>query len=551
MRVQRPDDLDRPSSATITAIAARRLETLALGPRLLVTGLTIAIMTSLFYGRTFFRDFAIIFEGGYRISLGQIPYRDFYMPVGPVTMYLQAFTTWLLGATSLALLAHAILLASLISLLALDLGRKHFGRTFGIFFALFLIVSYNGVWGNPWYNETAYFFFVVSCLLIIYKIFSDQLTRFDLGLLSVLSALAFFSKQDMLIMVPMIAAYAIASGKARTSRVMGFYVAPFLAMLALTILALQSNGDFMYWFNFGQAPHESRLELSRGLVLELLSDWRFFIIVAAAALLALVWSSRPRLKSVLLCLIVVTIVPLITTVTSGLAQQARLQSVPLIVFLLLLTVLGSERTEPRVLDRWAAKRLSIDTRIVRFLVCLLFFLVLLVLVRPSYVVASAMTNAIVAGRDYGIAPLTKLAELNGVDRRVRIEKGAYRGMLAEREVSADLERIRGIISANDRSFINMSELTFLYADFSVEPPVGFPLWFDHGISFFDAQYPFLTTELVARAPRVILLQDAHNHKDEGLQARLRDYYEANGYEMAFSARAPRPDRNIDVFVLQR
>ena len=38
----------------------------------------------------FFRDYSIIYEGAYRISLGQIPFNDFGLPVGPVSLLLPA-----------------------------------------------------------------------------------------------------------------------------------------------------------------------------------------------------------------------------------------------------------------------------------------------------------------------------------------------------------------------------------------------------------------------------------------------------------------------------
>jgi len=42
-------------------------------------------------------DQSIIFDGGYRVLLGQIPYKDFVTPFGPVTFWIQGIIFKLLG----------------------------------------------------------------------------------------------------------------------------------------------------------------------------------------------------------------------------------------------------------------------------------------------------------------------------------------------------------------------------------------------------------------------------------------------------------------------
>ena len=58
-------------------------------------------------GGMFFRDFSIVFEGGLRILYGQIPFRDFFLPSGPVVYYMQALFHWLCGENASAMLLHA------------------------------------------------------------------------------------------------------------------------------------------------------------------------------------------------------------------------------------------------------------------------------------------------------------------------------------------------------------------------------------------------------------------------------------------------------------
>ncbi|MGF3555026.1 MAG: hypothetical protein ACQXXF_07165, partial [Thermoplasmatota archaeon] len=59
------------------------------------------------YGSFFYSDWRIIFEGSYRIFKGQVPYRDFFMPVGPVVFYFQAFFDFLFSPNLLAMAMHS------------------------------------------------------------------------------------------------------------------------------------------------------------------------------------------------------------------------------------------------------------------------------------------------------------------------------------------------------------------------------------------------------------------------------------------------------------
>ena len=131
------------ASETRPGVAAREW------PFVLSSGLiAVAITFSLFYGTSFFRDMAIVFEGGYRIAGGQVPFRDFYTPGGIVVFYLQALAILASGANALSMVTHAAVLAAIVA----------------------MVLSLNGIFGNPGYSFVAYFFFDVICLLLLRRL---------------------------------------------------------------------------------------------------------------------------------------------------------------------------------------------------------------------------------------------------------------------------------------------------------------------------------------------------------------------------------------------
>ncbi len=503
---------------------------------ILASLIALAITFSLFYGTSFFRDMVIVFEGGYRIAGGQVPFRDFYIPGGVVVFYMQALAIWIFGASALSMPAHAGLLAAIVAVMTYRLAREDLGRALSLTASAFMVLSLNGIFGSPHYGFVAYFFFNVVCLLLLRRLEQPVSPGFAAGL-AVLSALAILSKQDLLVTVPLVALYLWLSGLADARMVLLAYLAPLAMLLLATAALFQLQGDFLYWFHHGQAPHQSRLPAPGDLIGAIVWDWRFWIALGAIA--ALLWRRGPadRTRSGLLSVLFLAVPPLVLAQTSGLEEQTRLQGIPLLLLVLYRLATTSERLAE------LGKRSGIRRRTLTHLAKTALVGALLVLVTPV---------ALLVSLDVNLAHHLGRPSLSGVgDGDVRIDEGAYRGVLLREAAARDLSRIRALIRERGARIVNLSSYAFIYADFDLPPPRDLPLWFDHGITFFDAQLPALTEGLVARKPEVLLLQDAHNHHDREVHGRLRDYFLAHGYERVMRAASPRADRPIDVLVRKR
>ncbi len=113
-------------------------------------------------------DSNILFDGGWRILSGQIPYKDFVAPV-IVPMYLQAIFFKIFGVNFNAYRLHAAVVnmvatgLSLIVLRGLLPARPWLWGTG----ALFTAVWFYPFWGTPWYYQSSVFFGLigVACVL--------------------------------------------------------------------------------------------------------------------------------------------------------------------------------------------------------------------------------------------------------------------------------------------------------------------------------------------------------------------------------------------------
>jgi len=123
-------------------------------------------------------DQSIVFDGGYRILSGQVPYRDFIMPIGPVVFWLQAqFFRWFGVTYWTHILAAAVLnaLAAGLSVLAVRMvfpGRRMLSYVAGFLTAVWFYPPF----GTLYPDQTAFFFGLAALvsLLVGFRVGADR-----------------------------------------------------------------------------------------------------------------------------------------------------------------------------------------------------------------------------------------------------------------------------------------------------------------------------------------------------------------------------------------
>ena len=113
-------------------------------------------------------DQSIVFDGAWRVSTGQVPFRDFSLPNGLPLIYLQAVFFRLMGVTWFAYCLHAAILNGLFGLLALALLRR-FGAAWGssVLYAAASTVVFYPPFGVPYMEQHAFFFSLLALVLMV------------------------------------------------------------------------------------------------------------------------------------------------------------------------------------------------------------------------------------------------------------------------------------------------------------------------------------------------------------------------------------------------
>ncbi len=470
----------------------------------------------------FFRDYSIIFDGGLRISAGQVPYRDFYLPIGPMVLYLQAFFNWVIGAGTNSLLLHASVLNSIVLSCFFLYAQKHINLIPALGLTFIFHFFYYGATVNPWYNHTALFFYILAQLLLLNECEKEfRLSWLTLIMLGFLSTLSLFSKQDIGALGIAFIGSQIVFFSVNRWRDLIIFIVTIVIFTSLIVVIYQQVSDFGYWFNYGQPPHSSRIHRLSGLVGKyMIRDVRWHILVIVPVLFLLLKDFRQNTWMHLYLTLGFAGFSLIIFHTSGQSRWTAYFALPFVgVFLIRLLI---ENKNFILAEK--------HKNTVIYLICWILL---------AYCYPIALKN---------ISPVG----LNLNKSYHPLQNSSYQGMLFQSEVLAGIEKIKAELqnkkSSDDSEWLlNMSSYTFLYQDFGVVPPVGTHLWYHFDVTTFEEDYRRFKERLREKPFEYILLQEMSSGTPE---SEFHQYLASIGYQSLFSVPTPKSgrDRRYDLTV---
>jgi hypothetical protein len=205
------------------------------------------------------------YEGAYRMYLGQMPFKDFGIPVG-YGYWIVPFIFFKIFGPYMGTLVKAQVFINIISGLGfrsiLNSLKVDAGVRLITVFLFVISYSFFNFW--PWYNHTVIVYEIVGlAFLFISFRYEGKWKIFMFNLLAALFLfLSFFTKQDGGFFAVMIGGtLALYQSIVRKSFLSVLYlIVSFILVVSVFILPLIPY-DFLYWFNYGQPPHYSRMNL--------------------------------------------------------------------------------------------------------------------------------------------------------------------------------------------------------------------------------------------------------------------------------------------------
>lgn len=239
-------------------------------------------------------------EGAYRLSQGQIPFKDFGIPMGYMYWVIPAFFFKLFGPQMITLVKAQVLI-NIVSGVAFRSILKSLSLQPGVTFLCVLLYcvsfSFFNFW--PWYNHTVIVYEMIGLAFLMRYLFSEKKRLILLFLSASFIFFSFFTKQDGGALAFLICILLLIYDSIYKKQWAGLlvFVCAFI-IVALAIIAPLTRYNFAYWFNHGQAPHTSRVSIFE-IVDEFLysSHWiKFYLLLIVLLLLAGYYNMREFVK---------------------------------------------------------------------------------------------------------------------------------------------------------------------------------------------------------------------------------------------------------------
>jgi hypothetical protein len=215
-----------------------------------------------------FRDnIYLSWEGAYRIYQGQMPFVDFGMPLGYGYWLLPSLGFHVFGPSLFSLIKIQVFINIISGIAFLSLVKRFTQDKGLILTTLFLyLVSYSFFNFWPWYNHSVIVFEFIGLAFLLIPLMDSQMSKWKrfglLGVSAFFIFLSLFTKQDggafALFISGILLIYFSIIRKELYHLL--FFGASYLAISLIFILPLIPH-EFGYWFNYGQAPHYSRISL--------------------------------------------------------------------------------------------------------------------------------------------------------------------------------------------------------------------------------------------------------------------------------------------------
>ena len=124
-------------------------------------------------------DNTVLYNGGYRVLKGYVPFTDYWLVTGPLLDYLNAFFFKILGVTWKTFIIHSSFFNLLISIVSyylfIKIGQS---KKFSIFYSALISILFYPVVGTPFVDHHSTFFLIMVFYAFILGVKKKKLLLF-------------------------------------------------------------------------------------------------------------------------------------------------------------------------------------------------------------------------------------------------------------------------------------------------------------------------------------------------------------------------------------
>ncbi|MBT1697406.1 hypothetical protein KK083_11000 [Fulvivirgaceae bacterium PWU4] len=498
--------------------------------------------TPLLFNNPYRINIFLSWEGAYRLYLGQMPFRDYSLPMGYGYWVIPALFFKIFGPYFYSLIKAQVFI-NLVSVLTFRsvlklLGVKPIVIFFSVIVFCFSYVSFN-FW--PWYNHVVFVFELVGIFFTLLAILKSEGWKVWLNLClgAFFTFFALFTKQDIggLALLIVLGMLIYNAWLERSAKKLLAFVGAYAIFAAIFILPLLKY-DFLYWYNYGQPPHKSRLVITD--FLNEILGWayweKFFLLVIVLFVLDKARAGRAFLedkKEVLFAFLCIAIIgqALIIPVTSPVPERNE-------VFFY---AFGFAYC-------LANLRLNLDLARWPYLAVCFTFVVFWwtgIYWRNVQRVISKAPTVVKANEKAGKHKYRLAKEYKSMEKLFLAEntlEGIKKIMELDVVKNTDPKKLK---------VLNMSELTSLAYEIGYTPLTQQPMWFHQTVSIFDKEVAWFCQKVASKEYDLVIFESVSpkeviNFYPEDVRKCLEQHY-----KFEFSFLAPRHPEESYVYVFTK
>ncbi len=505
----------------------------------------------LFFNFPYRINIFLSWEGAYRLAQGQVPYKDFGLPMGFAYWLVPALFFKIFGPYLMTLIKAQVFI-NIVSGLSFRSILKSLGAPLGVRLMAVLVfcLSYSFFNFWPWYNHTVIVFEFIAISLVIKYILGAE--KYGLAYLfggALFVFLSFFTKQDggglALMLVTALLIYD-AYYRRQLKGLLFFFL--FFAISALVFILPFVSHDFGYWFNYGQEPHNSRLSINDFFsIIFGASQWEKFYLMLVVLIVVRElkeWRtllSEPKKMLFILLTLGILCEALIFQVTSYVPPDNNI-FFHSFAFAFIFSFLSREIDFSKirvllpsmvlVLLWWSGVYWKYIERIT-----LRMFPKTETVEDKKKISVSTYRSGGGSDKDFAVWKFSKLRAFKGVYMPESTVKGMER-LMAMPEVKGN----------QDLKLLNMTELTPLAHEMGYALEVNQPLWYHVGVGMFDKEVEEFNRKIIDGYYDVVLFETIpylNNFFPEEVRETLQEHYEMKDRFLA--PRRP-SDSHVEVYI---
>ena len=258
-------------------------------------------------------DNTVLYNGGFRVLNGFVPFTDYWLVTGPLLDYLNAFFFKILGINWSSYIIHSSIFNSLLAISTyFFLNKIGLDKNKAFFYSILFSILFYPVVGTPFVDHHSTFFLVIIYYLYIVGIYTKNLKLFIL--IPILFCLSFLSKQTpssygLLIFFPLLLIFFFFYKEKIISTIfylfIGTIIAIFLVFNFFYFTNINITNFFTQYIFFASTVGDFRFATYDPKFFDLLDEFKFlafFIFLLFLTLINLIKKIKSKKKEILLVL---------------------------------------------------------------------------------------------------------------------------------------------------------------------------------------------------------------------------------------------------------